>query len=315
MTYFKGPASLATISYEREQSPGPYLPGPLTTTSRGIKGKVKGNDIWAFGDTGAAQNIISTRQAEIFGLQIHKSPTYLRMGNSKTVFSPGIVNFPWAFDDSPDKITDITARVLENFKYGVLLGNPFLKATQTLTKHIRRFVKGVFQIHPVMSFNLLGETSHRLDGLLDGNVRMQGLPDTGSSHNMINEAWSKAHGLPILSEPQHCGRVYFPDGSSTVTTGQVHTTITLQGGDAIPIVFEILPDCCVPIVLGADFVLDNNVFSDNADSACEVEGSDFSNGLFLNMHYEQKPWYAKIGEKAKLLLRKKLCRPKSTSMY
>jgi hypothetical protein len=116
----------------------------LPDSSRGIKGKVKGREVWAFGDTGAGQNIISARHAEELGLEIRKSPRRLRMGNSKTVFSRGSVNYPWAFSENPEKIMSIVAHILDGFSYDILLGNPFLKATQTMTEHITRFVKGSF---------------------------------------------------------------------------------------------------------------------------------------------------------------------------
>jgi hypothetical protein len=183
-----------------------------------------------------------------------------------------------------------------------------------MTDHVSRFVKGIFRRQPMMSFNLLGETSHRLDGFLEGYIPIEGLPDTGSTDNIINEAWAKAHGLLIQSGPQNCGIVHFPDGSSSPTTGRVHTTITLPGGDAIPIVFEVLPDCYVPVVLGAEFVFDHNIFSDHVDAIHEIEGVDCGNEL-LPMDYEQPPWYAKVGEKAKVLLQPKLRKRKKKGRH
>lgn len=233
------------------------------------------------------------------------------MGNSKTVLSPGTVKYPWAFSENPSKVTSIVAHVLDGFSYDILLGNPFLKATQMMTKHISRFVKGVFSAHPRWSLNLLGDTSHRLDGLLGGSVPMRGLPDIGSTNNMMNEDWAEEHGFSIQAGPANCGIVHFPDGTTAATTGRIHTTITLAGGDAIPIVFEVLPNCYVPIILGEDFVFDNDIFSNYAGSLHEVEGLDCSDDLLL-MDYQQ-PWYATVAEKAKLLLRPRLWKHKTTS--
>jgi hypothetical protein len=142
---------------------------------------------------------------------------------------------------------------------------------------------------------------------------MQGLPDTGSSRNMMNEHWAKTHGFRIQSGRENCGIVYFPDGNTAATTGRVHTIITLPGGDAIPIVFEVLPNCYVPVVLGEDFVFDNDIFSNYADSLHETEGLDCSDELLL-MGYQQ-PWYATVAEKAKLLMRPKLWKHKTASTY
>jgi gag-polyprotein putative aspartyl protease len=306
----------ALIAATQESISAPLEPITNATSRRGIKGKVKGRNIWALGDTGAGQNIISARHAEELGLEIHTSPRELRMGNSTTVLSHGTVNYPWAFSETPDKITSIVAHVLDGFGYDLLLGNPFLKATETMTKHIARFVKGVFSARHKWGLHLLGETSHRLEGLLGGSVPMQGLPDIGSSRNIMNEEWAKAHHFPIQSGRENCGVVHFPDGTTAATTGRVYTTITLSGGDAIPIVFEVLPDCCVPVILGEDFVFDNDIFSNYADSIHEVEGIDCSDDLLL-IDYRQ-PWYAVLAEKAakkaKVLLQPKLWKHKNTSM-
>lgn len=305
---------VATPFTSAQESPMTLFDPVLNATSRrGIKGKVIGRDVWAFGDTGAGQNIISAQHAEELGLHVHKNPRRLRMGNSNTAFSPGIVNYPWAFSENPNEVTNITAHVLDGLEYDLILGNPFLQATQTMTKHISRFVKGVFRAQPKWTLNLLGETSHRLEGLLRGSVPVQGLPDIGSSRNMMNEDWAKAHQFPIKSGRENCGVVHFPDGTTVPTTGQVYTTITLPGGDAIPIVFEVLPNCYVPVVLGEDFVFDNDIYSNYADSIHGLEWVDCSADLLL-MDY-QKPWYATVAEKAKLLLQPKRRKQMTTSMY
>jgi len=260
---------------------------------------------------GLARKIISSQHATEMGLKIHESQKILRMGNSKTIVSPGIVHYPWAFSESPNKITNIVAHVLDGFGHDLLLGNPFLKATQTMTKYISRFVKGFFSTHPRWSLNLLGDTSHRLEGLLGDNVPMQGLPDIGSTRNMMNEDWAKSQGFSIHTGPENCGFVHFPDGTTAATTGRIHTTITLAGDDVMPITFEVLPNCYVLVVLGEDFVFENDIFSNYADSLHEVEGLDCSDDLLL-MDYQQ-PWYAIVAEKAKLLLRPKLWKRRTRS--
>ncbi|KAL5322872.1 hypothetical protein ACEPPN_010851 [Leptodophora sp. 'Broadleaf-Isolate-01'] len=271
---------------------------------RGVKGKVNGKDVWAFCDTGAGQNVIAARHAKQMGLKMKHRPTLLRMGNSNQVLSPGVVRYPWAFSDDPLIVTTIIAHVLDDFKYDCLLGNPFLRFSQLMTKHIHRFVKGVFPSSNIWSLNLLGETSHRVQGVLGNNVVMEALPDIGSSRNVMDAVWAKSSGFAIRSSPEHCGVIIFPDNSIRATIGQVHTTVTLPDGEVTPIIFEVLPDCYVPVVLGEDFVFDNNLFMNHAEAIYEAEGIDCSQDL-LCMDYQQQSFFAKIGSRAQVLLRPK----------
>lgn len=270
---------------------------------RGVRGTVNDHDIWAFCDTGAGQNIMSTRQAKEMGLKIKHSPALLRMGNSNQILSPGFVRFQWSFPDEPLNVTTIIARVLDNFMYDCLLGNPFLQSTKLMTKHLHRFVKGAFPSRNLWRLNLLGETSQRVHGSLGNNVPMEALPDIGSSRNIMDEAWAQSMGFTIRTGPKHCGLILFPDNTTRATIGQVHTTITLSGGEVQPIVFEILPNCYVPVVLGEDFVFDNNLFMNHADAIFEVEGIDSTHDL-LPMYYHSSS-LAKIRKGAKLFLRPK----------
>jgi len=44
------------------------------------------------------------------------------------------------------------------------------------------------------------------------------------------------------------------------TLGQVKTTWTFENGARVPLTLEVLQDCCAPVILGEDFLFDNNVF-------------------------------------------------------
>jgi hypothetical protein len=56
------------------------------------------------------------------------------MGNSKRIFSPGTVEITMAFEDDPTNIMTVTAYVVENFTYDLLLGKIFLEATSCLKR-------------------------------------------------------------------------------------------------------------------------------------------------------------------------------------
>ncbi|KAL2060236.1 hypothetical protein VTL71DRAFT_9631 [Oculimacula yallundae] len=260
---------------------------------RGVRGKANDRDTWAFCDTGAGQNIISARMAKQMGLKMKHQPSLFTMGNSKQVRSLGIVRFEWVFPDDPLNIIKIIAHVLEDFRYDCLLGNAFVRSTKLMTEHIKRFVKGVFPSHKFWSMNLLGETTPRVRGILGNNIDIEALPDIGSSRNIMDESWARSAGLSIRTAAENKGVVVFPDNSTRDTIGQVHTTITLPGGQFTPIVFEILPDCYVPVVLGEDFVFDNDLYINYASAFVETECHDSSYDL-LPMAYHKKSSFASM---------------------
>jgi hypothetical protein len=250
---------------------------------RGIKVLIKNRKDSAFGDTGAGQNVISDRRRQELGLEMRPDPTSFPMGNSKRIYSPGTVEFPLAFEDDPTNIMTIVAHVVHNFAYDLLLGNPFLQATKCLTKFKHRFVRCLFSVKSLWSFNLLGETTQRFQGRLGKGVPFLGLPDIGSARNVMDAGWAeesgRAAGFKILSGPENCGWILFPDGTEEATIGQAHTTMTLPDGKVVPIIFELLRSCHVPVVLGQDFIFDHDIYTRYATSIMEFDDLDSGDEL------------------------------------
>lgn len=82
---------------------------------RGLKVLIKNRKESAFGDTGAGQNVISERRREELGLEMRPQPTSFPMGNSKRIFSPGIVDVPIAFEDDPTNVMTVVAHVVHTY--------------------------------------------------------------------------------------------------------------------------------------------------------------------------------------------------------
>jgi hypothetical protein len=219
------------------------------------------------------------------------------MGNSKKIYSPGTVELSLAFEDDPTKVMTIVMYVVHTFAYDLLLGNPFLQATECLKKFVHRFVPCLFSLPSKWYFNLLGETTHRFKGTLGKGINVMGLPDIGSVRNVMDAGWAsdmaQAGGFRILSQPDNCGCVLFPDGTEESTIGQVHTTMTLDDGKVVPLVFEVLPNCHVPVVLGQDFVFDHDIYSRYSTSILEFESPDSGDELM------PMGWRANKGEDKK----------------
>jgi len=93
-------------------------------------------------------------------------------------------------------------------------------------------------------------------------------------------------GFKILSQPENCGLILFPDGTQEATVGQVYTTTTLSDGSVVPIVFELLPNCHVPVVLGQDFVFDHDIYTRYSESILEINDLDSGDEL-MPMHFRR----------------------------
>ncbi|KAH6708975.1 hypothetical protein BKA61DRAFT_579971 [Leptodontidium sp. MPI-SDFR-AT-0119] len=186
--------------------------------------------------------MISECRRKELGLKMRHQYTSFPMGSSKRIYSPGTVEVPIAFEDDRTNIITIVAHV------------------------VHKFVPCLFSLKSRWSFNLLGETTHRLRGRLGAKgLDILALMDIGSVRNVMNAEWAMARAgdsdFEILSGPENCGWMVFPDGTEEATIGQARTTMTLPDGEIVPVVFELLPNCYMNVVLGQDKLQINNANS------------------------------------------------------
>jgi hypothetical protein len=97
------------------------------------------------------------------------------------------VKLRWAFAEEPESY-DLLFHVLPTCIYDVILGNAFLTATETLSKHRRRLTERVFSRTSVFKFGFLGNTCQRLEGVLADKYPVLAVPDTGAERNVM-DAW------------------------------------------------------------------------------------------------------------------------------
>jgi hypothetical protein len=232
------------------------------------------------------------------GEQVASDPLWIATGNGRKMFSIGTVEFPVAFPDSPDQVITVIARVVKKFSFDILLGNPFLEATQTMQKHIHRFSRCLFPMRNRWSFFRIGKTAQRFHATMGNNIPFAALADTGSRRNVMSADWAFKHGFEIMSETDNLGWIKFPVGPDEPTIGQVHTLVSLPNGKLVPTVFDVLPTCRLPVVLGVDFVLDNNIYVKYADSFSDLQ-SDGDGAEPSCMGMGRIPWFVKVGRSIK----------------
>jgi hypothetical protein len=68
-------------------------------------------------------------------------------------------------------------------------------------------------------------------------------------------------GFEILSQEENRGWILLPNGTAEATVGQARTAITLPNDKVVPILFELLPNCYVPVVLGQEFVFEQQLYT------------------------------------------------------
>lgn len=114
-------------------------------------------------------------------------------------------------------------------------------------------------------------------------------------------SYAKQQGFEILPGPEHCNYLRFADGSAQETIGQVSTFWTFCSGKRIPIVFEVLENCCSDLIIGDDILWENDVFEAHADSITCI--SNMVDHYSLAPFSYEKDWKKIFGK----------CKPKNTS--
>lgn len=261
----------------------------LVKFKQGLVGSVNGANIAAMADTGSRENIISESYAENLGLTVEGSPSSFTIGNAQkiqsigeyllfaihrkssrvlTLFRPaGTVSLLWAFAENPKETFSILCHVLPRCTYSLILGNRFLKATETMSRFGHRLTKCLFSVvNNVSGFSFLGESCQRLEGTIADRYQIFAIPDTGSERNVMSLQYAIDNGLEIKLEPKNRGYLQFADGTYEKTVGQVETFWTFESGERIPITFEILRYCCSDVIIGEDILTEHNVFQAHAAS-------------------------------------------------
>ena len=92
----------------------------------------------------------------------------------------------WAFAEKPRNAHKIICHVLPKCPYDVILGNRFLAATKTMSKHRRRLTHCLLSVANVLRFNSLDNSRQLLEGKLAGEHGSFAVPDTGAEGNVMN---------------------------------------------------------------------------------------------------------------------------------
>lgn len=239
-----------------------------------VAGSVYGTAVEALPDTGADTCFISPDLASRLGLcPIPGTQKRVTLANKKAVKSPGMVKVPWKFTKERNTHT-INCWILPGCTHHLVLGNPFLQATQTLTKFRNRIKSKLLTAAGVFSLSVLGDEKQRLRGYLNGQLAAA-LPDTGSDAMLINGAYARKIGLSIDSNVENQVKVRLADGSTTMTSGIVRDVDWRVGSTTVRCSFYVLENMCVDVILSNDYLFEMDIFSKEKQHFFHVDSENY----------------------------------------
>ncbi|PHH87374.1 hypothetical protein CDD83_8961 [Cordyceps sp. RAO-2017] len=245
---------------------------PSGIKRRYVKGMVNGAPVEAVPDTGADLCFISPHLVSGLGLSPNLSTQKeIRLPNRKVIQSPGCVMVPWRFAGERETHR-LDCWILPGV-HDLVLGGYFLKATQTLTKFVRRLKSKIFPLPGRFRLDLLGEESQRLLGYLDGHPT-SALPDTGSDLMVISGAYARKLGLTIDRDRTNWLEVEFGDGTTDWTSGVVRDVPWQVGGKTARCDFHVLDDLCVDVILSQSYLFETKAFLENGHCFFDADSEE-----------------------------------------
>ena len=153
------------------------------------------------------------------------------MANGNMIYSIGQVNAQWCFKKGSSESYDISFYVFAECCFDVLIGDPFLRATQTMStnEHRLSWVPRPKWALYVRRVNLLGCPSQQMKGKLSGE-EVFALADTGAEGgNLVSYDYAKRRGWLASDLLGERNLLQFPDGSQSRTEGQVRKVWRYHG--------------------------------------------------------------------------------------
>lgn len=249
------------------------LPFSPTVKRYYVEGSVNGTQVEALPDSGAGSCFISKSLVEQLHLQpVPGTERMVHLANKRIIHSPGMVQVPWTFAEEKRKHI-LKCWILQESTHDLVLGNSFLKATQTLTRNVQRIKSKVAAVPRRLQLQLLGNKNQRLWGYLNNNYTAA-FPDTGSDAMLVSTEYAEKHGLDINTNIKT--QVELGDGSTAWTSGIVRDMSWKVGGMAVQCDFHVLDNLCADVVLSNNYLFEFNVFSEYTEYLDDGTGEGHS---------------------------------------
>lgn len=183
-----------------------------------LSARLKGNDVVAFPDTGAAANFISLQYVRARGLAINlNARRRVKTAAGSIVSILGTVTLPFSFAGEPESHR-LEFNVLRDAVHDVVLGSPFLKLTETMTRHVHRIKQ---KLREACSPRLCFLGSQQYVGGWANGTYVDAMPDTGAHVSVMSASFAREHGFAVNTAEIHQKDLEFADGSMATTMGIV----------------------------------------------------------------------------------------------
>lgn len=230
-----------------------------------VPGLLNGRPVAAFPDSGSSIDVVS--EDVVLELEREVDPSQRRvveLPKGNKIQTLGTVVLPFSFKGE-STVYNMVFHVIKSCVHHCILGKSFLQRTETLKKNFTRRVREkIIKLSPFLGLNLVDAPQERLLGMING-ITSGALADTGADVNVMSRAEARRRGLAILRGAEYTATLEFADGSTANTIGMVTGAKFQFGtdwkGPSHHLDFHILDDLPCGVILGNEFLYDNNVFS------------------------------------------------------
>lgn len=129
----------------------------------------------------------------------------------------GTVTLPFSFEGE-QKSHRLEFNVLRHAVHDVILGSPFLKLTETMTRHVHRIKQ---KLREACSPRLCFLGSQQYVGGWANGTYVDAMPDTGAHISVMSASFAREHGFAVNTAETHRKDLEFADGSMATTMGVV----------------------------------------------------------------------------------------------
>lgn len=220
-------------------------------------------------------------EARSLGLNIDRSITNrrnFRTALGKAFRSVGSTTLSFTLSDDPNKSYTERFAVLGQCSVPLLIGAPFLRLTETLTRFRKRLKRMTYHIASMCRLMYTDLPRSRLGCSIDCESVFAEV-DTGSEKDFVSAEYAAFRGWEAESLHPDEGFVELADGSITRACGYVDTWLAIQGNTALKR-FYILNDLQCDLLLGDETIDETDLFNKHSDSFYDLDNCDDDGDIF-----------------------------------
>jgi len=204
-----------------------------------------------------------------------KDMRQFELGSGKKVWSTGRVSVPVELHGTPHSRRKCWFYVLPNCPVDLILGMPFLKEAEILTKNRHLLENCRTDWNSISSLLWIGSPRNRMKFGLDGHD-LVAVVDTGSDLNLISLKAAKREGFHIDRRREARTRIRVGDGTEAETIGQIYVqNLSLDWGKEETKLPGADGPTATPAILTSDPTFDESTPSTEADTDPESQGVVF----------------------------------------